>query len=62
MSELLSNFTKQLIRPSTLLFGPKHLDWGLTAVDRDVNKRVALFKKWGVDYVNRRIKKAKEKI
>ena len=44
MTELLACITKQVLTPGNFIFGCSYLNWGLTALDRDVNKRLKLFR------------------
>lgn len=42
----MADVCSQALKATTFLFGTKYLDWGLTAKDRDVNRRLNIFKKW----------------
>jgi hypothetical protein len=55
MNELMGDLGKQAFMKTTFIFGARHLNWGLTAFDRDVNRRLALFKKWGLAYIENKI-------
>ena len=62
MNELMGDLGKQAFMTTTFIFGARHLNWGLTAFDRDVNRRLALFKKWGLTYIEKKIEQAKNKL
>ena len=62
INELMVDIMKQTFTPSTFLFGAKKLDWGLTAFDRNVNRKLRLFKKWGKAYVEKKVEQAKIKL
>lgn len=62
MNDLIGDISTQALMTSTFIFGARHLGWGLTAFDRSVNRRLALFKKWGLAYIERKIEQAKNKL
>lgn len=62
MNQLTADVAKQTFRPSTFILGAGHLNWGLTAFDRDVNRRLALFKRWGLKYIQKKVNEVKSKI
>ena len=47
VNSLMSDATRQGSKPHALMFGVKALNIGLTAKDRDINRRIHLFKQWG---------------
>ena len=44
------------------ILGPKLLDSGIRQKDRDLNRRLALYKGWGYKLVNKRVEEIKKKI
>lgn len=44
----MADVTVQFFKPSTVFLGTDQLNWGLTAFDRNVNRKLAIFKKWGI--------------
>ena len=44
------------------VFGAKFLDLGVREKDRDLNRRLKLYKEWGHKIVNERVEEVKEKI
>lgn len=42
---------QQMANPIALLLGPKYLNLGVTAFDRELNRRIALVDKWGTNYI-----------
>ena len=52
----------QITDLSHILFGVKYLELGLRAKDREVNRRVQLFRAWGKKFLMERVEEAKVKI
>lgn len=55
-TKLMADLTAQIFNPINLLLGPKYLNLGLTRNDRDVNKRLYNFTRWGHQYVRKRVR------
>lgn len=52
----------QRVDPLFALFGVKYLELGIKKKDKDLNRRIALFKSWGKAIVDQKIEETKEKI
>lgn len=48
--------------PFYFIFGPRFLDLGLRKKDRDLNRRIKLYKSWGHKIVSERMEQIKNKI
>lgn len=44
------------------ILGVKFLNMGIRAKDRDVNRRIVLFKSWGLKYIKSKIAEVRERI
>lgn len=55
INDLIGDISKQAMMITTFVFGPRHLGWGLTPFDREVNRRLKLYKKWGLAYIEKKI-------
>lgn len=62
INDLIGDISKQAMMITTFVFGPRHLGWGLTPFDREVNRRLKLYKKWGLAYIEKKIQQAKNKL
>lgn len=58
----MSDATRQGSKPHALLFGVQALNLGLTAKDRDINRRIRIFRQWGQEFIKKRIEDAKERV
>lgn len=48
MNQLIADVTQQGFDPISFLLGMKFLNLGLRAKDRDINRRLKVFKDWGL--------------
>lgn len=51
MSQLIGDITTQSGDPLSIIFGPNVVNLGLRGKDRDLKRRIKLFKSWGMGYI-----------
>ena len=56
----MNDLTKQGEDPFYFFFGAKFFDLGVRSKDRDVNRRIKIFKSWASAIVQKRIKEIQE--
>lgn len=61
VNKLMMQTREQTVSPWFLLFGAKFFNWGLRKLDRDVNRKIEIFKQFALDIVGSRVKELKEK-
>lgn len=52
---------QQTLTPFFLIFGSKFFDLGLRKIDRDINRKIAIFKQFALDIVTSRVNQLKKK-
>lgn len=55
VNQLITDVTKNAFELLPMLFGVKFVSLGLRAKDRDVNRRIIIFREWGVKFIKNRI-------
>jgi cytochrome P450 len=61
ITKLMFDVNEQGFEPVALALGPKFLELGLRAKDRDINRRVKLFRDYALKTIDDRVKELKEK-
>ena len=61
VNKLMMQTRQQTLTVWFLLFGAKFFDCGLRKIDRDINRKIVVFKKFAMDIVASRVKELKEK-
>jgi len=59
LPKLIGDVSKQSIRPENFLLGPWFFNLGVTAGDRDINKRVKLLRQISKNYIYQRVEELK---
>jgi hypothetical protein len=55
VNQLITDVTKNAFELLPMVFGVKFVSLGLRAKDRDVNRRIIIFREWGVKFIKNRI-------
>ena len=62
LSKLMGDMAQQVADIKYTFFGVKYLELGLKQKDREVNRRLKLFKSWGSKFLAQRVEEAQKKI
>lgn len=62
INKLISDVVLQGFEFLPMLLGVRFVEAGIRAKDRDVNRRIALFKNWGLKYIKTKIEIARKRI
>ena len=54
MKELIGDLAVQMFSPASFFFGHRLINFGLRQKDREINRKAALHKRWGIAIVNER--------
>ena len=61
VKEMIGDLAVQIFDPLTILFRIRLIDWGIRAKDREVNRKIRIFKEWGKTVVQQLTQEIKRK-
>lgn len=62
LKKLVSDLSQQSFYPINFLLGTKFLSLGLTQEQRDIEKRIQIYRKWGIEFIRKRMAEINAKL
>jgi len=57
VNKLIADVVQQAFDPIPFIFGFGFLNLGLRSKDRDINRRIRLFREWGLSFIKAKVQK-----
>lgn len=62
MNQLIADVTLSAFELLPMILGVRFVSLGIRAKDRDINRRIKLFRTWGLQFIKARIEKAQMRL